>query len=82
MTLAQRLETIKKAAETRIPAEARAVMHRATEDLRKSGLVDRAVKVGQRAPTFELVNQRGERVGLTGLLARGPVVISFYRGVW
>ncbi len=82
MTLAQRLEALRKAGEKRIPAEARAIMHRATEDLRNSGIVDRVVKAGQQAPSFELVNQHGNRVGLPALLARGPVVISFYRGVW
>ena len=82
MNLKQKLEALRNAAETRIPAEARAIMHRATEDLRRSGIVDRVVKVGQKAPTFELLNQRGDRVSSQALLAKGPLVVSFYRGVW
>jgi hypothetical protein len=62
MNLKQRLEALRKAGETRIPAEAQAVMHLATEDLRQSGIVDRILKVGQKAPNFELLNQRGEQV--------------------
>jgi hypothetical protein len=82
MALAEKLESIRKAAETRIPAEARAIMHRATEDLRASGIAERVVKVGQKAPAFSLPNQRGEIVSSRALLADGPLVVSFYRGVW
>jgi hypothetical protein len=75
------LEAIKQAAETRMPAEARAIMHRATEDLRRSGIVNRVARVGQKASAFDLVNQR-DRVNSERLLAEGPLVVSFYRGVW
>ena len=81
MNLKQRLEAIKQAAETRIPTEARPIMHRATDDVRRSGIVHRVVRVGQKAPTFDLVNQR-DRVNSERLLAEGPLVVSFYRGVW
>ncbi len=78
----QRLDALRKASETSIPAEALAIMHRATEDLRRSGIVNRVVKVGQKAPTFELLNQRGEPVRSEALLAKGALVASFYRGLW
>lgn len=82
MNLKQRLEALRKANETRIPAEVREIMHRATEDLRRSGILDRVVNVGQNAPKFELLNQRGERVRSEVLSAKGSLVVSFYRGVW
>jgi peroxiredoxin len=56
-------------------------MHRATEDLRRSGIVNRVARVGQKASAFDLVNQR-DRVNSERLLAEGPLVVSFYRGVW
>ena len=61
-----------------------AVFHcsRATEDLRKSGILDRIVKVGARAPDFELANHDGRRVSSAELLAGGPMVLSFFRGSW
>ena len=80
-TLAERLDTIRTAAKTRIPSEAQAVMQRSIEDLRASGF-DRIPRVGQPAPKFSLPNAAGESVSLDGLLARGPVVLSFYRGRW
>jgi peroxiredoxin len=57
-------------------------MHRATEELRRSGLAARALKVGDLAPTFELDNQDGQRVRSVDLLADGPLVITFFRGHW
>ncbi len=57
-------------------------MHRATEDLRRSGLAQRALKVGDLAPTFELAKQDGDLVRSSDLLARGPLVITFFRGHW
>ncbi|KPZ57655.1 putative peroxiredoxin bcp [Pseudoalteromonas sp. P1-13-1a] len=41
-----------------------------------------ALNLDQKAPRFELPNQHGEQVLLDELLAKGPVVITFYRGSW
>ena len=40
------------------------------------------LKVGQQAPLFSGVNESGKTVGLQQLLAKGPVVLIFYRGYW
>jgi len=58
------------------------IMQRSTEQLRSSGILQRVLKEGQTAPTFELPNQDGQLVSSSSLLARGPLVISFFRGVW
>ena len=57
-------------------------MHRATQDLRNSGILDRALGVGAKAPDFTLNNVRGEPLHLRAVLSRGPVVLGFYRGRW
>ena len=41
-----------------------------------------ALKLGQAAPRFELPNQQGKSTSLSDLLAKGPVVVTFYRGSW
>ncbi|MCK0157659.1 AhpC/TSA family protein [Cellulophaga sp. F20128] len=41
-----------------------------------------AIKIGQKAPSFELPNPQGKFISLPALLAKGPVVITFYRGNW
>ena len=41
-----------------------------------------ALGVGDTAPDFRLPDARGGEVALSDLLARGPVVLVFYRGAW
>ena len=82
MSLEEKLAATRAGAATRIPPERAAIMHRATEDLRRSGIMDRIVKVGTPAPFFELENYDGRRVDSTELLAGGPMVLSFFRGAW
>ncbi len=82
MSLAEKLDATRAASAGRVPPERRAIMHRATEDLRNSGILDRIVAVGQPAPAFELANHDGRRVSSDDLLAGGPLVLSFFRGSW
>jgi len=82
MSLADKLSEMRAASAGRIPADKQAIMHRATEDLRRSGILDRIVPVGGQAPAFELANHDGRRVVSAELLARGPIVLSFFRGSW
>ena len=49
MSLAEKLDATRAASAGRVPPERRAIMHRATEDLRNSGILDRIVPVGQPA---------------------------------
>jgi peroxiredoxin len=65
-----------------VPASVIATMHRATAELTASGAATRTLKAGERAPQFTLRDPDGQSVSSADLLARGPLVISFYRGVW
>ena len=82
MNLRERLAAMKAGSAERIPAEARAIMERATEELRRSPALHRAIKVGDTLPDFSLINQGGEVIRNTELLREGPLVISFFRGLW
>jgi peroxiredoxin len=57
-------------------------MNRATAELIESGQAQRAKKAGDVAPEFTLLDPEGRQVSSRDLLARGPLVVSFYRGVW
>jgi peroxiredoxin len=58
-------------------------LHQSTEELIASGKADGAIKAGERAaPEFELPDPDGALVSSRQLLARGPMVVTFYRGVW
>lgn len=50
--------------------------------LLNSNITDHAKGVGDVAPDFRLANVQGGMTSLSGLLERGPVVLSFYRGGW
>ncbi|MCU0574827.1 MAG: hypothetical protein MUC41_17820 [Syntrophobacteraceae bacterium] len=56
MSLQEQLNAMKEKSEARIPTEALEVMHRATEELEKSGILDQVPKAGDRAPDFALHN--------------------------
>ena len=65
-----------------VPPSVIETMHRATAELIASGAARRALKVGDKAPAFTLKDPEGNDVSSTALLAQGPLVVSFYRGVW
>lgn len=77
----QLAETERAGRAKRDPAR-QAIFDRAQKELAESHLLADALKAGARAPNFALPNHRGQRVELAELLARGPVVASFYRGAW
>ena len=58
------------------------IMHRATDELIASDAAARALKAGDRAPAFTLKDPEGREVSSADLLAQGPLIVSFYRGVW
>ena len=64
------------------PPEIHPVMERATAELIASGQAGRAIKAGDRAPHFNLKDQNGNDVSSAALLVKGPLVVTFYRGVW
>lgn len=64
------------------PREVIAIMHRATAELIASGQASRAKRAGDRAPEFVLSDPEGKPVRSADLLHEGPLVLSFYRGVW
>ncbi len=82
MTLQNKLSELRRQFEAKAPSETLTLMHRATDELRKSGIMERVLKVGEHVPTFTLPDEEGRRVSTFELLKKGPVVITFYRGLW
>lgn len=82
MSLQQQLEAIREDLESRIPKPALEIMHKATDDLVASGIQDGITGVGQAFPSFALNDQDGQQVTLADCLAKGPLVLTFYRGLW
>ena len=86
-SLQSRLDEFKRSFESgappyNAPHEAIEKMHRATAELKASGIEDHALTVGDRAPNFTLFNHDHVQVSSNDLLHDGPVVVSFFRGHW
>jgi peroxiredoxin len=87
MSLQDRLDTLKANFEAgklglQPNPEVLDIMHRATAELIAAGQALTAKKAGDKAPGFTLKDPEGNLVSSTELLAKGSLVISFYRGVW
>ncbi len=63
------------------PLEAQIKFGQMIEELQKSGIAS-GLTVGQKAKDFKLSNALGQDIVLYDELAKGPVVLIFYRGGW
>ena len=77
MSLQERLDEFKKSFESgappyNAPHEVIETMHRATAELKATGIEERALKVGDHAPDFTLFNQDQAEIDSTDLLRLGP----------
>ena len=82
MSLKEELKALRAKAEANRPPHIVATMRRAVDELRASGAAARVLKPGQSAPAFALPNADERIVDSKTLLARGPLVVTFYRGRW
>src|SRR3954465_12209317 len=82
VTLAARLDPITKQVEELVPAAKLEPPRSAIRELIASGAAASALKQGDKAPNFELPDGHGRNFILADRLARGPVVLVFYRGRW
>lgn len=83
MTLQDRLDAFKADFEGKqAPRDVVAILHKATAELIESRQAERALKVGDRAPAFNLSDADGVMFDSSTLLVGRPLVVTFYRGVW
>ncbi len=83
LPLQGKLDGLRTEFETKIaPPAVVDALHRAIDELIASGAADKALKAGDVAPSFVLPDLDGKLVSSRDLLARGPLVLTFYRGVW
>ena len=82
MSLKEQLAEYRAGWYQRVPAERQAIMQRHIDGLRNGAIARSMLKVGDRAPAIVLPNAKGETVDVGALLAKGPVIVTFYRGGW
>lgn len=82
MALQEQLNALRERFNSTAPEKTLAIIHRATEDLRNSDILEKALKVGDRLPDFSLNNSKGQPVRVRNFLSGGPLILTFYRGKW
>lgn len=82
MGLQDKLNALREQSMSKIPKATATIMAGAIAELKQAGITDQSRRKGDLAPDFELPDARGNLVSSKALLAKGPLVISFYRGSW
>jgi len=65
-----------------LPEDKFAVFNKDAEKLAQIHQSPLAINVKDLAPDFSLPNAKGQAVHLADVLSNGPVVLTFYRGIW
>ncbi len=81
-TLTQQLKERRAVRANRPETDQSRTMAKAAADLEASGIEQAAKNVGDAAPAFDLPASTGGTIALADLRAKGPVVVTFYRGGW
>ncbi len=82
MTLKQKIDEYKQQSAGKAPPEAVAVMQRCTAELQASLTTRDIPAKGDALPAFSLPDSHGNVVSSTQLLEKGPLVVTFFRGMW
>jgi len=82
VTLNEQFAGVLKRFESTAPAEVRSAIMGSKDDFVAEFDPKSAIQVGATLPAFELPNAVGDKVSSASLLAKGPILISFYRGEW
>lgn len=80
--LKQHLEARAAESAKKLDPAIRAEFAKGIEAVAATDILEKAVKVGDRAPDFALKSAKGETLKLSELLKKGPVVLTWYRGGW
>jgi hypothetical protein len=82
MGLQQTLDKIKQEFVASAPAERLAIMQQATALLSTSEILEKTLSPGTRAPDFSLQDAAGNTFDSRELRKKGPLLLTFYRGIW
>jgi peroxiredoxin len=81
-TLSQQLEEYRAGWMLRVPADRRAAMERHIAHLSEGSVGRNAKQIGDLTPAIVLPDAHGRSFDVATLLAKGPVIVTFYRGGW
>ena len=81
-SLLDKLAALRVASCDQLPTPQLSVLIRATARLRRSGMLQKALQIGETVPNFHFIDHNDNQQSLYQLLASGPVVLNFFRGFW
>ena len=76
------LRAAAEASAAKAPPALQEASRKGIDEVAASGILKTALNVGGTCPAFTLGDAKGQQVSSAALLARGPMVIVFYRGAW
>ncbi|KAL7908081.1 thioredoxin-like protein [Trichoderma velutinum] len=81
-TLASQLAATAEGVSQNAPAPIYASIKESIADIKATFDKNAAIQAGATLPSFKLPNALGQEVTSESLLAKGPILITFYRGDW
>jgi len=82
MSLTEQLNELKQQLGREIPRDILVEIGQFVGKLVQSGIAKTGCQAGDKVPSFVLPNVSGSMVASEDILAKGPMVLSFYRGAW
>ena len=82
ISLSDSLESQANKFKNSAPAEKQRIYNEGIALVASSGVLEKALNVGDAAINFKLSNARGKDVSLEDYLSKGPVILTWYRGGW
>lgn len=81
-TLAEKIQKMQSEFMKGVPENVLKTMQEGMKEIIAQDIEKKSLKEGDTIPFFSLPNAYGRVITIGDLLARGPIVISFYRGQW
>lgn len=81
-SLKSQLDAKKAKFELKADSTKKKIYKEGIESVAQSGILEKALNVGDIAPNFKLNNALGESVDLYDYLKKGTVILTWYRGGW
>lgn len=82
MSLGEQIQATIQVFRETLPTEVNGLIEQGAGEISALNIIENALKVGDKAPEFNLNNYDGAPRNLQGYLQDGPVVLTFYRGLW
>ncbi|WGS83900.1 peroxiredoxin-like family protein [Methylomonas sp. UP202] len=82
MSLNEQIQQLIQTFRETLPPELNTLIEQGAGEISSLPIIEKALKAGDKAPEFTLKNYDGVTRSLSDYLQNGPLVLTFYRGLW